>query len=278
MRLSCPKTKIAARQALIEYGELAVAKLLAALGDRNVSRDIRLGIPRTLSKIASTASLNALLSALETEDGSIRYRVILGLEEMIRQFPGLHIEKNLIETAIDSEVRRYHHRFLTFFSLFGDPASSSENGDSLLRQALAENMDREKERVLRLLSLVYRADDIWRVAATLRNGSREKQAQAIEFLDNLLIGDLNRDVVPLFEDSPGFERFQRFLSLSGLTEFSTEKALRELLKQDDVWLKAATVWEIGLRGLSQLKKDLQQFLLSEEPVLKETTNSVISRI
>jgi len=278
MRLSCPKTKIAARQALIEYGELAVEKLRAALADRNVSRDIRLGIPRTLSKIASTASLNALLSALETEDGSIRYRVILGLEEMIRQSPGLHIEKDLIETAIDSEVRRYHHRFLTFFSLFGDPASSSKNGDSLLHQALVENMDREKERVLRLLSLVYRADDIWRVAATLRNGSREKQAQAIEFLDNLLIGNLNRDVVPLFEDTLGFERFHRFLSLSGLTEFSTETALRELLKQDDVWLKAATVWEIGLRGFSKLKKELQQFLVSAEPVLKETTNSVISRI
>jgi len=81
-----------------------------------------------------------------------------------------------------------------------------------------------------------------------------------------------------FEDTLGFERFHRFLSLSGLTEFSTETALRELLQQDDVWLRAATVWEIGLRGFSKLKKDLQQFLFSEEPVLKETTNSVISRI
>jgi hypothetical protein len=34
------------------------------------------------------------------------------------------------------------------------------NNGSLLRQALLENMEREKERVLRLLSLIYRPEDI----------------------------------------------------------------------------------------------------------------------
>jgi hypothetical protein len=54
--------------------------------------------------------------------------------------------------------------------------------------------------------------------------------------------------------------------------------LQELLKQDDVWLKAATVWEIGLRGLRDFRGELQQYLNSKEPVLKETAELVLSRI
>ena len=45
MRLCCPKTKSWARQALIEYGEVAVETLREALLDSKISRDIRLNIP-----------------------------------------------------------------------------------------------------------------------------------------------------------------------------------------------------------------------------------------
>jgi hypothetical protein len=64
----------------------------------------------------------------------------------------------------------------------------------------------------------------------------------------------------------------------GLTGFDGETALQELLKQDDVWLKAATLWEIGLRGLRDFRGELQQYLNSTEPVLKETAELVMSRI
>ena len=107
---------------------------------------------------------------------------------------------------------------------------------------------------------------------------RAKQAQAIEFLDNLLTGDVKRYVFPLFDDAPGAERFQKFLALLGLRSFDGETAFQELLKQDDVWLKAATLWEIGLRGLRDFRGEIQQYLNSTEPVLKETAALVMSRI
>src|SRR4029077_4628692 len=69
MRLCCPKTKSWARQALIEYGEVAVETLREALLDSNISRDIRLSIPRTLSKIGSPDVMDVLLSGLNQDDG-----------------------------------------------------------------------------------------------------------------------------------------------------------------------------------------------------------------
>jgi ATP:ADP antiporter, AAA family len=167
---------------------------------------------------------------------------------------------------------------LTFFALFGDDNDRSMNNGSLLHQALLENMERERERVLRLLSLIYRPDDIGRANAGLHSDIPAKQAQAIEFLDNLLTGDVKRHVFPLFDDARAAERFEKLLALLGLTGFDGETALQELLKQDDVWLKAATLWEIGLRGLRDFRRELQQYLNSTEPVLKETAELVMSRI
>jgi AAA family ATP:ADP antiporter len=278
MRLCGPKTKSWARQALIEYGGAAVETLREALLDSNISRDIRLSIPRTLSKIASPDAMDALLSGLNQDDGSLRYKIILGLEEIARRLPNLRIDRPIIEMAIVSEARRYYRRFLTFFGLFGDGNDRPVNDGGLLRQTLLENMEREKERVLRLLSLIYPPEDIGTATAALRSDSPAKQAQAIEFLDNLLTGDVKRHVFPLFDDAPGTERFEKFLALLGLTSFDGETALQELLKQDDVWLKAATIWEIGLRGFRDFRGELQQYLNSKEPVLKETAELVMSRI
>jgi len=277
-RLGYPKTKGWARRALIEYGEAAVEPLREALLDSNVPRDIRLGIPRTLSKIASPAALDALLSGLNQEDGSLRYRIILGLEEMARRLPNLRIDRVVIEMAIVAEASRYYHRFLTVFVLFGDDNNHSMNNGWLLHQALLENMEREKERVLRLLSLIYPPEDIGSATAALHSDVPAKQSQAIEFLDNLLAGDVKRYVFPLFDDAPDAELFQKFLALLGLRSFDRETAFQELLKQDDVWLKAATLWEIGLRGLRDFRGEIQQYLNSKNPVLKETAALVLSRI
>ncbi len=278
MWLGSPKTKGWAHQALVEYGEVAVETLREMLLDCNTSRGIRLNIPLTLSKIASPSAMDALLNGLNQKDGSLHYRIILGLDEIARRLPNLRIDGQVIETAIASEASRYYRRFLIVFELFGDDNDRSVKNGGLLHQALLENMEREKERVLRLLSLIYPPEDIGSATVALRSGNRAKQAQAIEFLDNLLTGDVKRHVFPLFDDAPAAERFEKFLALLGLRSFDRETALQELLKQDDVWLKAATLWEIGLRGLRDFRGELQQYLNSTEPLLKETAELVMSRI
>jgi ATP:ADP antiporter, AAA family len=278
MRLGCPKTKGWAHQALVEYGEVAVETLQEALLDYNISRDLRLNIAPTLSEIGSPKAMDALLDGLNQEDGSLRYRIIIGLGEMARRLPSLRIDRHVIEIAIVAEASRYHRRFSTFFGLFGDDNDASINDGWLLHQALLENMEREKERVLRLLSLIYPPEDIGSATAALHSDSPAKRAQAIEFLDNLLTGDVKRHVFPLFDDAPASERFEKFLALLGLRSFDRQAALQELLKDDDVWLKAATLWEIGLRGLRDFRGELQQYLNSTEPVLKETAALVMSRI
>ncbi|MCZ6626321.1 MAG: hypothetical protein O7B35_19130 [Deltaproteobacteria bacterium] len=105
-----------------------------------------------------------------------------------------------------------------------------------------------------------------------------RKAHAVEFLDNLLTGNMKRHVFPLFDDAPGARLFRKFLGLLGLKTFNRADALRELLEQEDDWLRAATVWEIRLRGLREFRDKIEKFLQSENPVLREVAELVVPRI
>jgi HEAT repeat protein len=93
-RLGSKATKVGAHEALVQYGEIAVRGLRGALSDPRVPLDIRLNIPRTLSKIHAQPAMNALLGGLLEENRSIRFKVILALVEMARRFADLTVRIN----------------------------------------------------------------------------------------------------------------------------------------------------------------------------------------
>ena len=277
-RLGGKDTKAGAREALIQYGEIAVKALRDALFDSRVSRDIRLNIPRTLSKIHSQSAVNALLGGLLEEDRPIRFQAILGLEEMARRFADLKLDRDIVERAIVSDVMLYSRRFASFYVLFGDRQDGVVERESILHQALRESMERVRERVLWLLSLIYPAKDIRPIWGALNSGDPTKQANAVELLDNLLTGDVKRYSFPLYGDALEPARFSVALRFLGWSSLNANTALRLLLEQEDIWLTAATIWEIGVRRLTEFREEIVKRLRSENALLRETAELVIQRI
>jgi ATP/ADP translocase/HEAT repeat protein len=277
-RLGSKATKVGAHEALIHYGEIAVKELRTALFDSRTPRDIRLNIPRTLSKIHSQSAMNTLLSGLLEDDGSIRFNSVLALEEMARRFADLKVDREIVENAITSDVMLYCRRFAIFSVLFANGGKPSVERESLLSQALTDSMERVKQRVIWLLSLVYPGKDIRRFWSALNSGEPNKRAHAIEFLDNLLTGEIKQYVFPLFSDAPQAQRFRASLDVVGMDTIDTEFALRALLDQSDIWLRAATVWEIGIRGLTGFREKIEELSNSENIVLREAAEKVLHRI
>jgi AAA family ATP:ADP antiporter len=277
-RLGGKGTKAGAREALIEYGEGAVGTLREILFDANISRDIRMNIPRTLSKIPFQSAMDALLHGLQLDDRSVRYEIILGLEEMARRFSALKVDTEVIESAIISDAMLYFRRFVIFVVLFGSREEPLADRGSLLSQALTDSMERVKERVMWLLSLIHSPKDIRRSWAALSSEDPVKRAYAIEFLDVLLQGNIKRYVFPLFSDAPQAQRFRASLDFLGMNSIDIEFALLTLLEQGDTWLTAATVWEIGARGLTGFRDKILPLLNSENVVLREAAEIVIHRI
>ena len=222
--------------------------------------------------------MDALLSGLELNDRTIRFKVILGLEEMARRFLTLRVDRAAIENAIVSDAMLYFRRFVIFSVLFGHRGEPPHSPGSLLSMALTDSMERVKERVVWLLSLVYPAQDIRRAWAALSSRDPVKRAHAIELLDYLLTGNIRRYVFPLFSDAPPDQRFAASLGLLGMDTINTESALREMLQQGDMWLTAATIWEIGSRGPGEFRDKISEFLISESAVLREAAGLVIEKI
>jgi AAA family ATP:ADP antiporter len=277
-RLNDKQAKPYAQEALIEYGVVAVKRLRDALFDSRVSRDIRFNIPRTLSKIHSQSAMNALFGGLLEEDRSIRFQAILALEQMTRRFADLKVERGVVESAILSDVMLYSQRFAIFYVLFGKSDESMAQRTSLLDQALRDSMERVRERVTWLLALIYPAKDIRGIWSALNSGDPTKQAHAIELLDNLLTGEIKRYSFPLYGDALDPARFKITLGFLGWPSLNPNSALRMLLEQGDVWLASATMWEIGLRGVTGFHEEIVKRLKSENPVLRETAEQVIQRI
>jgi AAA family ATP:ADP antiporter len=277
-RLGPKATKAGAHEALIHYGEIAVKELRTALFDSRTPRDIRLAIPRTLSKIHSQSAMNALLSGLLEDDGSIRFNSVRALEEMARRFADLKIDRQIVESAITSDVILYCRRFAIFSVLFANGAKPSAERESLLSQALTDSMERVQERVMWLLSLIYPGRDIRRFWAALHSGEPNKQAHAVEFLENLLSGEIKRYVFPLFSDAPHPQHLRAALDVLGIDNLDTESAFRALFEQSDIWLRAATIWEIGIRRLTGFREKIEELSNSENIVLREAAEKVLHRI
>jgi len=62
----------------------------------------------------------------------------------------------------------------------------------------------------------------------------------------------------------------------GIDSIDTNAAVRALLAQDDRWLKAATVWEIGIRKTPGFRDILSKLANSDDSLLRETA-SIVNR-
>jgi len=204
--------------------------------------------------------------------------VILAIEEMARHFANLKVDRETVESAIISDAQLYCRRFAVFHVLFGRRNEVSDNGDSLLYFALTDSMERIRERVAWLLALIHPAKDIRRAWSGLNSTDRGQRAHAVEFLDNLLIGSMKKYAFTLYRDDRPDQRLRAALELAGIDSMDATAALGALLDQDDVLLKAATIWEIGRIRLSGFRERIATFANSEDPLLSETARIVTARI
>jgi hypothetical protein len=94
----------------------------------------------------------------------------------------------------------------------------------------------------------------------------------------MLGGNLKRYVFPLVSDAPPAQLAKSFESFLGTAPANPESALATLLKQDDIWLAAAAVWEIGQRGIGGFRDKILELTNSEHIVLREVAELASQRI
>jgi len=175
------------------------------------NKNIRLNIPKVLAFLGTQKAVDILLVHIEHSNPEIRHEVIMALYHLKLNNSGLEFNQQRIVKSILSEARDYAQILAVLFKQTSKlklltAKSEKENIDAELENArnhLIENLqhrlDKDLERIFRLLGLRYSLEDIYSVYQGIKSSKSDIQVNAIEFLDNVLEIDLKRVIIPLVE-------------------------------------------------------------------------------
>jgi ATP:ADP antiporter, AAA family len=251
-----------AREVLVGYGEDVVDTLAYFLNDKDEDKWIRRHVPSTLALIRSQRALDVLVGALEHEDGFVRYKVVAGIERLRRDRPDLHIDHAVIERQIQREAGRAFSAVTLHYNLFD---AGRLDADALLARALSEKRDRAVNRIFHLLALIHSPDDVAAVRTALTRADGRARSGAIEYLDNLLKGEVRRRVLLLIDEMPASERVQRGNTIFKTRVRDLEDTLAQLVHDDEQTISAAAIQVIERREIWALADDLEHVLAHRDP-------------
>ena len=206
--------------------------------------------------------MNILIKALDEPDGFLRYKVVTAIEKLRHDNPALTVPAGSIEPPLLKECAHYYdHLTLRYNLLQRDRLASS----SLLVRALTDKLGRKLDRIYRLLGLIYPRKDVVAARQAIETGDSHTRSNAIEYLDNLLKGDVRKRVMPILEDSPMEEKVRHANVLLRTRPRDVEETLVQLVHDDDQVVAAAAIHFVEQRQLWSLADDLEFELAHRSP-------------
>jgi ATP:ADP antiporter, AAA family len=248
--------KAPAREVLVSYGEPVVDVLAFFMRDADEDIWVRRHIPSTLSQLPSQKSVDVLVAALEEPDGFLRYKVIAALERLRRTDAPLSFPRETLEALTLNEGTRYFNYLSLHHNLFGRKQLESD----LLARTLEQKMERTRDRIYRLLALIYPWRDVGAAQWTLHHGDPRSRASASEYLDNILTGQLRKRIMPLLEDLPVQEKVRRGNVLLKSRPRDVEETLLHLINDDDQVVAAVAIDTVRHHKIWSLADDLEHVL------------------
>lgn len=262
---------VEAVRALRAGGSPVVPMLNAALHDPATPRRAAVRLAFALGEIGGTAAVAALLGHLGHALGDVRREVLASLRKC-RYRAGDEGSAG-VETRLFAEVRDAAWIAGALVDVGDDPR------DLTLREALACELDRARDRVVSLLSFLYRPQPLLWVRRYLRSGSSERKAYALEVLGTLTGGRVRGLVFPLFE---GRSPAEVHSGLASDRLLGREARLRSLLRADHPavtpWLRVAALYGAALRGEEALGPEVRACAGDPHPLVRETATFASGRL
>jgi AAA family ATP:ADP antiporter len=254
--------KSAARQVLVGYGDEVVAPLTYFMQDRDEDLWVRRHVPSALALLPGAASVAALETALDDPDEFLRSKAVTALERIRKTQPQLNVGAERIARHASAEAGRAFEALTLHYNLF---VAGGLKADALLARALTEKYERTLGRVFQLVGLMTESGDVAAVRHTLRSADARARSGAIEYLDNLLKGQVRKRVMVLVEEMPLDERIRRGNAIFGTRVRDVEDTVAQLMHDEDETIASAAIMLIEANRMWSLAGDLE-YVLSHRDV------------
>jgi AAA family ATP:ADP antiporter len=189
-----------AADVLARKGSAAVEPLKARLLDESSPVEVRREIPLVLMQIGTPDAGRALVAALLEGDATVRYRVIASLNKLKRLHPDVPVDRALVELLLAAEIAGHYRSHQVLGAV-----KRTLHPDDPVFQAMEESMEQERERIFRLMSLLYTEPGLQDAYVGLRSSNPTIRANSLEFLDNVLAPHLREVLVPVLDPQTSLE-------------------------------------------------------------------------
>lgn len=261
-------------QALVAFGDSIVGLLRDRLGDPGAPAGERREITAVLTGIGTPAAAHALLDNVMEGDATLRFMVISALNRLHRDHPEIPLDFQMLETVLAAEILG-HYRTYQILEAVSGPGSTED----VVGGALQSSLEQELERIFRLLGLLYPQVDLHAVYLGLQSKDRTVHDNALELLETVLKSALRATLVPLLDGRVTPKERARLANQLVRTKLeSREQAVKELVSNDDPWLKTCGAYAIGSFRMKCLATELELCLNHVDPLLRETARAAKLRL
>ncbi|MBI2895589.1 MAG: HEAT repeat domain-containing protein [Deltaproteobacteria bacterium] len=265
-RLAVRDGRGAVREALAALGEPALEALERAMRDPGTDRRVLVHLPRTISRFGTQWAADFLTEELRGQgSGLVRYKVLRGLGRLVADSK-VRVDRREIEAQMRANLVE-HLRILSIRVALErgqiEQASRATACGRLLLGLLDDKLNQALERAFRLLQLVNRNEDIRGVWQAAKSDDKKARANALEFVDALLLGrsghdlssrEQNRTLFRLaVDDLAPAERVARAAGMIPTAPGGYDDALRVLAVEKGGSLVALASYharELGLEGVA----------------------------
>ncbi len=202
----------AARRAFVLTGPPALDFLAGSLDDETLPRNIRIHLPRSISRFAARDAIPVLWERLLLErDDVIQFRILRGLGRLVADAPEVRPRPEAIAHAI-GHVARAGLLFACWRARLRSQADTQvESGtEALLIRFLTDKQARATECIFRLLGLSHPTENFERMFRGF-HGDRIDRASGRELLDNVVPSSEREAVLALTDERIDPARLERLV-------------------------------------------------------------------
>ncbi|MFH1733588.1 MAG: MFS transporter [bacterium] len=271
-----------ARSALAEYGDEIIEVLADKINDTRQPLPIRYGAVKVLSLIASQRAARELFQNIHTDNLELRFIIVRALNKIKDKTPELKLDSKQIVQLLHQEIQ-HHYRLLAVLRQHRDqqgdePGSQLEAAQRLLERAIEERLAINLERIFRILALRYSQDDIYAAYLGIISRNAVLQANAVEFLDNILSVELKQIIIPLVEAKPDTESLSPHSKPQTTDRGNGSDYLQELLTSSDNWLNACVLYYIAEKGETSWESVVRDSVSRDISIVSETAQYAVNRL
>ncbi len=263
---SVPDLSNVAVSAVTRFGPDILPDLETAFDREDQSREVRVKLVRIMGKIGGPRAIDILRKKIDFSEEDIRSHVLSALVSCKYQAEVAEIDT--IHERIQGEVADATWTLSVLVDI-----GEHQEGDILIR-ALKSEVEKNRKRIFSLLAMIHPTHSIVQAQLNLAGNSKDRRANALEMLDNILSTDIKNIVFPLLDDIPSTQRHSRLVAHFPQKRMSRHERLKEILARSQqwtsAWTKTCALFVVGKIATREFHDAIVSSLADPDPVVRET--------